>query len=77
MARYETRRVELRGDGALFGRCGFDQKMEALAKCASPDDLVKAQRGFMERMQQDYAEECAALTRLVSAPARGGDQAEA
>jgi hypothetical protein len=55
----------------------YADQMEALAKCTSPDDLVKAQRGFMERMQQDYAEESAALTQLVSAPTRGEDQAEA
>lgn len=46
----------------------YADQMETLCKCASTDDLVKAQRGFIDRMQQDYAEESAAFTQLLSAP---------
>lgn len=47
----------------------YADQMEALCKCTSADDLMQAQRGFIDRMQQDYAEESAVFTRLLSTSA--------
>ena len=44
----------------------YADQMETLCKCTSPDELMKAQRGFIDRMQQDYAEESATFTHLLS-----------
>lgn len=55
----------------------YADQMETLCKCTSPDDLIKAQRGFVERMQQDYAEESAAFTQLISSAAPGDERPEA
>ena len=52
----------------------YADQMETLCKCTSPDDLMKAQRGFIDRMQQDYAEESAALTQLMASPERGDER---
>ena len=52
----------------------YADQMEALCKCTSADDLMKAQRGFIDRMQQDYAEESAAFTQLLSAEAAEAEE---
>ena len=52
----------------------YADQMETLCKCTSPDDLMKAQRGFIDRMQQDYAEESAAFTQLMASPERGDER---
>lgn len=55
----------------------YADQMEALSKCTSADDLMKAQRGFIDRMQQDYAEESAAFTQLLSSSAKAEEQLDA
>lgn len=57
----------------------YADQMETLVSCSSPQDFSAAQSRFMERLQQDYAEESAAFTGLLrEAPgASRGDGAEA
>ena len=54
----------------------YADQMETLCKCTSPDELMKAQRGFINRMQQDYAEESAAFTHLLSPAAQAEERPE-
>jgi hypothetical protein len=61
----------------------YADQMEALAACATPDDVATAQTRFIERMRDDYAAESKALEALIAPPrpARArrdnGDPAEA
>lgn len=48
----------------------YADQMEALAACATPDDLAQAQTRFIERMRDDYAEESKALGALLTPPSR-------
>lgn len=44
----------------------YADQMETLAHCSNADDFTKAQTRFVERLQQDYADESAAFTDLMS-----------
>ena len=44
----------------------YADQMEALAACATPNDLAHAQTRFIERMRDDYAEEGRALGALLT-----------
>lgn len=43
----------------------YADQMETLARCRSSEDFTSAQSHFIERLQQDYAEESAAFTGLL------------
>lgn len=55
----------------------YADQMETLCKCTTADDLINAQRGFIDRMQQDYAEESAAFTQLMSSAVQAEDRPDA
>ncbi len=55
----------------------YADQMETLCRCTSPDELMKAQRGFIDRMQQDYAEESATFTQLLSSNAKADERPDA
>ena len=52
----------------------YADQMEQLASCSEPNQLVQAQAHFIERLQEDYATEGAALTRLLSEPKSDDEQ---
>lgn len=46
----------------------YADQMEALARCTSPNQLAAAHSQFLERMQDDYAQETAAVSEIVILP---------
>lgn len=43
----------------------YADQMEALAACATPDDMANAQKRFIDRMRDDYAAESAEVQKLL------------
>jgi hypothetical protein len=46
----------------------YADQMEVLARCTSPDQVAAAHGQFFERMQDDYAQETAAVSEIVIMP---------
>lgn len=46
----------------------YADQMEALVRCTSPNQIAAAHSQFMERMQDDYAQETAAVSEIVIMP---------
>lgn len=56
----------------------YADQMEKLATCTTPGDVAQMQTRFLDRMREDYAEEGAALTQLITPKsANGEDRPEA
>lgn len=54
----------------------YADQMELLARCMSPDQVVEAQKQFIERLQDDYKEESQAFTQLLK-PSNGEERPNA
>jgi hypothetical protein len=45
----------------------YADQMEEFSRCSNPDELMKAQRHFLERMRADYADETSAFADIFAA----------